>query len=344
MSKALVLEQPGVLRMESRDRPDPGPGELRVKIAYGGICGSDLHYFLHGGFGKVRMRAPMILGHEICGIIDAVGDGVTPSRLGESVAVNPSLACGACSECHRGAPRFCEDMRFMGSAMRTPLIEGGFQDHVICKSEQGVTFKSDALEEAALAEPLAVCLHAIAQAPDLAGKRVFITGFGPIGALCLLIAKKAGAAEVIVTDVAEEPLILARKLGAGQAIDTRTPGALDPITAGRGQIDASFECSAHPSAITDTIAATRPGGTIVQVGMLAAETTAPLTHVVTKELNFRGTFRFDVEFAKAVEMIAKREIDVRPLVSQYFPLEDAEAAFALAQDRSKAMKILFALA
>ncbi|YCI06168.1 L-idonate 5-dehydrogenase (plasmid) [Ensifer sp. D2-11] len=343
MTKALVLEEPRKLRIESRNLQEPGPGELRVRIGYGGICGSDLHYFLHGGFGTVRMRGPMILGHEICGRVEAVGTGVGSARIGEMVAVNPSLNCGRCKHCVGGKPRFCEDMRFMGSAMRNPPIEGGFREHVVCTAAQAVPFVGAALEEAALAEPLAVCLHAVAQAGDLRGKRVLITGFGPIGALCLLAARHAGAAEIVVTDVARAPLTLARKLGADATHDTSQPGALAALTRGSGEMHATFECSAHPAAIADAIAATSPCGTIVQVGMLGAETTAPLTHVVTKELNFRGTFRFDVEFEQAVRLISERHIDVRPLISQRFPLAEAEKAFALAQDRSQAMKVLLDL-
>ncbi len=343
MTTALVLDAPGKLRIEPRSLAEPGPGEVRVRIAHGGICGSDLHYFLHGGFGKVRMSGPMVLGHELSGRIEAVGPGVDAKRIGMPVAINPSLACGGCSECRAGAPRFCEDMRFMGSAMRTPPVEGGFRQHVICSEAQAVAFDSDALDEAALSEPLAVCLHAAAQAPGLSGKRVLITGFGPIGALCLLVAKHARAAEIVVTDVAEAPLELARRLGATAVFNTSTPDALAQETRGRGQIDVSFECSAHPAAIADAIAATRPRGTLIQVGMLAAETIAPLTHVVTKEVSYRGTFRFDEEFARAVDLIGRREIDVRPLISGRFALTDFSEAFALAQDKGKAMKVLFDL-
>lgn len=347
MAQALVLEAPRQLRLETRPEVAPGPGEVRVRIGFGGICGSDLHYFLHGGFGKVRMRAPMILGHEVCGTVEAIGEGSDPALLGQQVAVNPSLACGRCPSCTEGRARFCEDMRFMGSAMRVPAIEGGFRETVICTAAQAVPFRGETLEEAALAEPLAVCLHAVAQATgpkgDLAGQHVLITGFGPIGALCLLVARHAGAARISVTDVAEASLKMARDLGADDTFNTAQPGALDALTAGRGAVDLTLECSAHPSAIADAIAATRPGGTVLQVGMLGAETTAPLTHVVTKELTYRGTFRFDQEFAQAVALIERRAIDVRPLISCRFPLDRADEAFAMAQDRSQAMKVLFAL-
>lgn len=343
MSRALVLVEPGVLTLDIRPLPEPAAGEVRVRIAHGGICGSDLHYFLHGGFGKVRMRGPMVLGHEIAGRVDAVGPGVDGARIGQAVAVNPSLACGGCAECRAGAPRFCTDMRFMGSAMRNPPVEGGFRDHVVCTAAQAVPFAGVDLAEAALAEPLAVCLHAVRQAGDLAGKRVLITGFGPIGALCLLAARRAGAAEVIVTDVADAPLALAVRLGSAAALNTRDPAALAGVKSGRGQVDVTLECAGHPAAIADAIEATAPRGTLVQVGMLGAETTAPLTHVVTRELTYRGTFRFDAEFGPAVDLIARRVIDVRPLISARFGLNQAADAFALAQDKGRAMKVLLDL-
>ncbi|WP_076523846.1 zinc-binding dehydrogenase [Paracoccus saliphilus] len=156
-------------------------------------------------------------------------------------------------------------------------------------------------------------------------------------------ARHAGVAEIIVTDVARAPLELAESLGANGAYDSSQSAALGELTNGGGEMDLTLECSAQPAAIADAIAATGPCGTIVQVGMLGTETTAPLTHVVTKELNFRGTFRFDVEFPQAVRLIAERHIDVRPLISRRFPLAEAEAAFAMAQDHGRAMKVLFDL-
>jgi L-idonate 5-dehydrogenase len=285
----------------------------------------------------------MVLGHEICGVVDAVGRGVSAVTSGARVAINPSLSCGSCASCRASLPRFCEDMRFMGSAMREPPVEGGFRDYVICTEAQAVPFAGEMLEEAALAEPLSVCLHAVAQAEDLTGKRVLITGFGPIGALCLLAARHAKAGEIIVTDVTEAPLSLARRIGADKVVNVTEPGALDGETAGRGQVDVTLECSGHPSAIANALAATRPRGTVVQVGMLPSTVSAPLNSVVVKELNYRGTFRFDSEFNRAVDLIARREIDVRPLVTARFGLDQGDAAFTAAQDRNNAMKVLFAL-
>lgn len=343
--KALVLQEPHRLSIEQRAIPDVGPGEVRVRIHRGGICGSDMHYFHHGGFGVVRMKAPMVLGHELAGVVESTGDGVTGVAAGDRVAINPSLACGHCDYCQAKVPRQCRDMKFMGSAMRSPHIDGGFREFVVVTEVQAVKIGDlVGLDEAAVCEPLAVCLHAVSQAPDLTGKRVLVTGFGPIGALTFLAAQQAGAASVSATDVAAGPLRLAKALGAENVFDVTQPDALATETADRGRFDVVFECSGHPSAVKTALAVTRPGGTIVQVGILPDEMTMPFNAMVTKEIIYRGTFRFDREFNLAAEMIANRTIDVRPIISRAFPFTEADAAFAFAQDRQRAIKVMLEFA
>lgn len=343
--KALVLQEPHRLTIEDRPVPDAGPGEVRVRIHRGGICGSDMHYFHHGGFGVVRMKAPMVLGHELAGIIESVGPDVTAIVAGDRVAVNPSLACGQCDYCRADMPRQCSDMKFMGSAMRTPHVDGGFREFVVVTEAQSVKIGDVVgLDEAAVCEPLAVCLHAVSQASTLAGKRVLVTGFGPIGALTFLAAQQAGASSVSATDVAAGPLRLAKALGAEKVFDMARPDALAAEEADRGKFDVVFECSGHPSAVKVALAVTRPGGTIIQVGILPDEITLPFNSMVTKEITYRGTFRFDREFNLAAEMIASRAIDVRPIISRAFPYTEADAAFAFAQDRQQAIKVMLEFA
>lgn len=339
--KALVLNEPGALAIEERDTPEPGPGEVRVQMHHGGICGSDIHYFLHGGFGAVRMKAPMVLGHELAGVVDRTGPDVRGLEPGTRVAVNPSLACGACAFCNGGMPRLCSDMRFMGSAMRTPHVDGGFREHLICRGEQTVPVGDDVpLAEVAVAEPLAVCLHAVVQGGDVRDRRVLVTGFGPIGALTLLAARQAGAHEIAVADIAAGPLALARTLEADAVYDVSEPGALDAEKENRGQFDVVFECAGHPSSIEQALDVTRPGGTVVQVGMTPGTVPFAVNTLIVKEITLRGTFRFDAEFDRAVGLIATRAIDVRPVISRHFPLAEAKAAFACAMDRSQAIKVL----
>lgn len=292
--RAVVIHAPKDLRIDSYPDPAPGPGDVRVKIANGGICGSDLHYYHHGGFGVVRIQQPMALGHEIAGVVAAVGDGVTSVKAGTRVAVNPSKPCGVCLHCQEGMRNQCLDMRFLGSAMRFPHVQGGFREFMTVDAAQAVPISDKlSLAEAAVAEPLAVCLHAGKQAGPLLGKRVLITGCGPIGALMILVSRFGGASEIVVTDVADAPLAVAEKLGATHAINVATNAtALDPWRAGKGVFDTLFEASGNQAALRTALDVLRPGATLVQLG-LGGEMTLPINAIVAKELQLRGTFRFD---------------------------------------------------
>jgi L-idonate 5-dehydrogenase len=338
--RAVVIHAPKDLRIELYPDPAPGPGEVRVKIAAGGICGSDLHYYHHGGFGTVRIREPMALGHEIAGVVAAVGEGVTHLAPGMRVAVNPSQPCGTCIHCREGQRNQCLDMRFMGSAMRKPHVQGGFREHVVVEASQAIPLPDKlSLAEAAMAEPLSVCLHAANQAGPLLGKRVLVTGCGPIGGLMVLVARFAGAAEIVVTDVADAPLAIASRLGASRTINVSTnAAALDAWRAGKGVFDVHFEASGNQAALRMALDVLRPGGVIVQLG-LGGEMTLPINAIVTKELQLRGTFRFDREFELAVRLMGEGLLDVKPLISASLPFENAVAAFELASDRSKSMKV-----
>jgi len=198
------------------------------------------------------------------------------------------------------------------------------------------------MAEAAMAEPLAVCLHAARQAGSLLGKRVLVTGCGPIGALSVLVARQAGAAEVVVTDVAAAPLAVAQRLGATRAVNVAEErDALASYAADKGTFDVLFEASGNEAALRGALDAIRPGGVIVQLG-LGGDMALPMNVLVTKELQLRGTFRFDSEFQLAVEMMGKGVIDVKPLLTATLPLENAVEAFELASDRSRAMKVQLA--
>ncbi|HLZ01653.1 MAG TPA: L-idonate 5-dehydrogenase [Bradyrhizobium sp.] len=338
--RAVVIHAPKDLRIDNFPDPAPAAGEVRVKIAAGGICGSDLHYYHHGGFGTVRIKEPMALGHEIAGVVEAVGSGVAHLSAGARVAVNPSRPCGTCIHCQEGMRNQCLDMRFMGSAMRNPHVQGGFREHVTVEAAQAIPIAEKlSLAEAAMAEPLAVCLHAANQAGPLMGKRVLVTGCGPIGALMVVVARYAGAAEIVVTDVADAPLAVARKLGASHAINVATHASnLDPWRAGKGVFDVLFEASGNQAALRLAFDLLRPGAVIVQVG-LGGEMTLPVNAIVTKELKLRGTFRFDPEFELALRLMGEGRLDVKPLISASLPFEQAVEAFELATDRSKSMKV-----
>ncbi|RVT85907.1 L-idonate 5-dehydrogenase [Rhodobacteraceae bacterium CCMM004] len=337
--KSVVLHAPRDLRLEESAPPPPGPGEVAVRLAAGGICGSDLHYYAHGGFGTVRLREPMILGHEVAGHVAALGDGVTGLSVGQLVAVSPSRPCRACRYCHEGRPNQCLNMRFYGSAMPFPHIQGAFRQVLVADARQCADAEGLSPAQAALAEPLAVCLHAAGQAGPLLGRRVLVTGCGPIGLLCVLVARAAGAAEIVATDLTAFTLALAADRGADRTLNmAEAPQALGPYAADKGYFDVQFECTGAAPALAAGIAALRPGGTVVQVG-LGGDMTVPVQSLTAKELSLRGAFRFHDEFFVGVDMMRSGRIDPAPLVTQTVPLARAAEGFDLAGDRSQAMKV-----
>ena len=226
--RAVVIHAAKDLRIEEREAEAVGPGEVEVAIEAGGICGSDLHYFNHGGFGTVRLREPMILGHEVAGRIVALGAGVEDLAVGDRVAVSPSRPCGGCDYCLAGLPNHCLDMRFYGSAMPFPHIQVAFRQRLVATASQCHKVADGVpIGEAALAEPFAVALHAIARAGSLLDRRVLVSGCGPIGALTIIAARAHGAREIVATDVAGAMLDFAARVGADRTINVASdPEAL----------------------------------------------------------------------------------------------------------------------
>ncbi|HSW27790.1 MAG TPA: L-idonate 5-dehydrogenase, partial [Burkholderiaceae bacterium] len=333
---ALVIHAPGDLRVEDVPTPAVGPDDLRVRVRAGGICGSDLHYFQHGGFGTIRIQQPMVLGHEVAGVIEEVGSAVGGFAVGERIAICPSHPCGLCKYCQLGLQNHCLDMRYFGSAMRMPHVQGAFRREIVVGVRQAYRLAdgvSDA--EGAMAEPLAVALHAVNRAGPLLGKSVLVTGCGPIGALVVVAARRAGAAFIAVTDVVAQPLRSARKVGADQTLNVaEQPDALLPFSGDKGRFDALFEASGNERALRAGLDVLRPRGVIVQVGLSGGEMNLPINTIVAKEFDLRGTFRFHEEFGVAVELINRGLVDLKPLVSATLPYRDAGRAFALAADRS----------
>lgn len=340
--KAIVIHAAKDLRIEDRE-PDPLlPGQLRLRLATGGVCGSDLHYYNHGGFGAVRLKEPMILGHEVSAYVE--DPGTTAFTKGQLVAVSPSRPCGNCKFCLEGLPNQCLNMRFYGSAMPFPHIQGAFREILIADASQCVDATGLTPGEAAMAEPLAVTLHATRRAGDMLGKKVLVTGCGPIGVLSILAARRAGAAEIVATDLSDFTLALAAKVGADRVINTaKDPDALAQYTPDKGHFDVLYECTGVAAALASGIAALRPRGVILQLG-LGGDMTLPMMAITAKELDLRGSFRFHPEFATGVGLMQKGLIDVKPLITHTVPLTQAEDAFRLASDRSQAMKaqIVFA--
>lgn len=340
MQQGIVIHAPHDLRVQELETGALQPQQLKVKVKAGGICGSDLHYYHHGGFGTVRIKEPMVLGHEVSGVIAEAGSGITDIAPGTRISISPSLPCGSCKYCQEGKQNHCLDMRFYGSAMRMPHVQGAFRQEIVIERSQAHVVADHVSDgEAAMAEPLSVALHAVRRAGPLFGKRVLVTGCGPIGALTVIAARRAGALQIVVTDVARMPLESALKVGADQAIDVSAdPQALQAFTKDKGSFDVLFEVSGNEQALRGALDTLRPGAVIVQVG-LGGDINFPANLLVGKELEWRGAFRFHEEFAIAVELMNKRLVDVKPLISATYPFEQSVEAFNIAGDRSRMMKV-----
>jgi L-idonate 5-dehydrogenase len=338
--QAIIVHAPHDLRIEDIPTAELAPQQLKVQIKAGGICGSDLHYYHHGGFGTVRIKQPMVLGHEVSGVVSAMGEAVQENVAGTRIAVSPSHPCGACRYCQEGKQNHCLDMRFYGSAMRMPHVQGAFRQEIVIERHQAHPVADHVSDgEAAMAEPLSVALHAVRRAGSLVGKRILVTGCGPIGALVIIAARRAGAADIVATDIAPKALEAARVVGADRVINVATEAeVLQSYAKGKGSFDVLFEVSGTERALRAGLETMRPGGVVVQVG-LGGDVNFPANLLVAKELEWRGAFRFHEEFAMAVEMMNRRLVDVAPLITASFPYTQAVDAFNVAGDRSSQMKV-----
>ena len=337
--KALYAHGARDLRLAEVEVGPVGPGEVRIRLVRGGICGSDLHYYNHGGFGTVKLREPMILGHEVAGEVVDLGPEVAGLGPGDLVAISPSRPCGTCRYCRKGLPNQCENMRFYGSAMPFPHIQGAFRQEIVVAASQCVPAHGLSPAAAAMAEPLSVALHAVRRAGEMLGRRVLVTGCGPIGVLAILAARAAGAGEITATDISDRALGFAGTAGADRLLNTaRDPEALAEDSRGKGSFDVLIECSGAAQALAAGIGALAPRGVIVQLGM-SGEMTLPILPLIAKELELRGSFRFHEEFALAVAMMQAGRIDPGFLLTHTLPLAAFAEAFETASDKGRAMKV-----
>jgi L-idonate 5-dehydrogenase len=338
--KALKIHGAMDLRIEDFHLEELTPNQVEISVAMGGICGTDLHYYKHGGFGQIKLKEPMVLGHEVSGHISKLGSKVTDLTIGQLVSVSPSRPCNNCEFCLEGSQNHCLNMKFYGSAMPFPHIQGAFRETLIAEDYQCIPADGLSAGEAAMAEPLAVCLHAINQAGNIFGKKVLITGSGPIGTLCVLSARRAGAEEIVVTDISDNALSFSNAVGADKIINTmKNYDELEQFQTGKGSFDVAIECSGSASGINDAIKSLKPKGTLVQLG-LGGDILMPLVAVTTKELNIKGSFRFHSEFELAVKMMQKKLIDVNSLITHKIPFENAKQGFSIALDeKENSMKV-----
>lgn len=333
--KVLAIHGKEDIRWEDRALPEPADGEVRLRVKYVGICGSDLHYYFHGANGEYTIREPLTPGHELSAVVD-----LDPSRRlaeGTPVTVHPARY-GPVVPGLENHPHLRAGGDYFGSAASHPHRQGGASEYLLVE-EQMIRVLPDSLplQRAALAEPLAVAMHAVGLAGDVAGKRVLVIGAGPIGLLVIAAALHAGAAVIGTSDVRTEPLDRAGTLGATELNLVGRDVIADE------SYDVVFECSGVPVSLTQSVRAARRAGTIVQVGMLPnADTAVNLAPMLAKELTIRGAFRFSTEIDDAIALLAASDA-LDAIISHTIDAADPVDAFAVARDPSASAKVLLRL-
>ena len=339
--RAVQIHAKQDMRTEQVPTPEPKPGEVRVRVRYVGICGSDLHYYADGAAGVFTIREPLIPGHEVSGTVDHDPEGALAA--GTPVTIHPATWGTPQPELPAERRHLWPGGGYLGSASTWPHTHGGLAEYLVVRADQ-IRRLPDSLplRRAALAEPLAVGLHALAVAGGVQGRRILVSGSGPIGLLTAAAAAAEGAAEVVCADLLPGPLERARALGAASPVPIRT------VQIGVEQLpdsafDVAFECAGVPSALHGLLLATRRAGTVVQVGNLPNETRpVNLAPLVSKEIRLLGTFRFNTEIDDAIALLDENP-QIEQVITHVLRIEEAGEAFAIAADAEASGKVLVAV-
>lgn len=339
--KAFVLHGAKDIRKEEVARPVPGPGEVLVAVRAAGICGSDLHYYAHGKCGNFIPTRPFILGHEFAGEVVAHGEGVEGPAIGTRVAVDPSRACGRCKQCREGRYNLCPKMVYFGSASVTPPSNGCYAEYVTAPARNCWPLP-DGFEYSwgALLEPMSVAMHAVMRSGGVGGKSVLITGGGTIGQMILLVAAAFGAAKVIVSDIKPFARRFAMEHGAAGTLDPTSPTMADDAAKfSPGGFEVVFEAAGVGAALDQAIRLSAPAATVVQVGTLPDGTAIPANALLTRELQYLGSWRFANVFDRVIAMVVSGRIDPRPLITGIHPFENLTEAIIEAGSGENVLKM-----
>lgn len=345
--RAAVLEGPRSMKVQSRPAPELKPGMVVLRVRRAGICGSDLHYFEHGCCGAFVPTRPFVLGHEFAAEIAEVGDGVSGLTVGARVTANPARACLVCEYCKSGRGNLCRRTIMLGSASTTPPTDGAFAEFVTVRADQCHRLPPSIDDAtAAMLEPFAVALHAVKRAGEVAGKRVLVTGGGPIGLLVAMTAKRFGSAPVAVSDILEARRETACRFGADVGVNPADPGLAGLVRELTGDgFDVVFEASGAKAALRQAFDLVRPGGTIVQIGTLGSDDIPlPANLLMNREINLIGSMRYGDVFGEAIRLVEAGRIDLRGLVSSVLPLAEANQALALAGGKGSGLKVQLTVA
>ena len=334
---ALVAHAAGDLRIDEVPLAAPAVDEAVVEVMYGGICGSDLHYWLHGAAGESILKAPLVLGHEISGrVVRPAANGAGP-QAGTAVAVHPATPGPGAARYPADRPNLSPGCTYLGSAARYPHTDGTFSRYVNLPVRMLRTLPENIdLRTAALIEPASVAWHAVARAGDVRGKTALVIGSGPIGALAVAVLKRGGASRIVAVDLHPRPLEIAAAVGADEVINAADTAAIEAVEA-----DIVIESSGNHHGLASAIRGAVRGGTVVMVGLLpTGMQPVPISLAITRELQLLGSFRFNDEIDEVIAALADGSLMVDPVITHEFPLVQALEAFEVAKDSTSSGKVL----
>ncbi|MFB6105801.1 MAG: zinc-dependent alcohol dehydrogenase family protein [Halobacteriaceae archaeon] len=335
--QAAVLTADGTVEVQSRDRPDPGPGDVVVQVGACGVCMTDYHIF-HGAFDA---DPPVVLGHESAGTVVAAGADVTGVAAGDRVAVNPLIPCGTCEFCRQGRESLCRNASVVGGA-GDDILDGSFAEYVRVPARSVEPVGDLAVERAALAEPLGCCIHGADRAPITSGDTVAIVGAGPIGLLLLQVYRNRGAGEIVVSELDEDRRELASELGADHVVN---PDEVDPVAAVEdlvGGADVAAEVVGSVPTIEQARRMTKRGGATLVFGVPPQDATWEIDpfEVYYREMDVLGTYSLTADaFRRAITLLRTGRIDADAVTTERLGLDGLPTAFDR-MERSEGLKKL----
>lgn len=323
--RAATLTDVGEIEVQERDRPEPGAGDVVVEVGATGVCMTDYHMY-HGSF---AVETPLVLGHESAGTVTAVGEDVRGFAIGDRVAINPVVPCNACSACKRGATNRCANNTSIGGAGQT-IVDGAFAEYVRVPATNVEDVGDLPFERAAMAEPLACCVHGADRSGLAQGDSAALIGAGPIGLMLLQTLRNRGIAPVAVAELDPERRELAAELGADLVVDPRERDTVETIREEIGPVDAGIEVVGKVETIRQAHDLTAKGGNTLVFGVPDQDATMEISpfDIYFEEIDLRGTFALTQEsFERAVTLLREGRIDADVLVSDEIGLEDIPSAF-----------------
>ncbi|KAF5292050.1 hypothetical protein FQR65_LT11316 [Abscondita terminalis] len=338
-----VLHGINDLRLEQTSIPEPNDDEVLLKMGVVGICGSDVHFLVHGRIGSIILETPTVIGHEGSGTVVSVGKNVKHLKPGDRVAIEPGVACFKCDYCREGRYNLCRKMKFCAA----PPVHGNLAQYYVHSADFCYKLPENvSLEEGALLEPLSVGIYACERGNVSTGDVVLVMGAGPIGLVTLLTAKAFGASTVVVVDLLKSRLDKAKELGADHTVlvdsGTSEEIAIKNITDALGcQPTKSIDCVGFEKTVRVAVQATRSGGTVVLVGMSQANVNFPIVDLLLREVDVRGIFRYVNDYPTALELVTSGKVDLKPLITHNFKMEETLTAFEVSRKaEGNAIKVL----